>query len=345
MPDINTLIPIKPSHISQKPPNGIQHPTGDALRVSDYFFEAGGEAVNIVMQDYYQHWYYPSRTANEYIQEAVIPITTAVKAYKQQWEAANPGRDADARFIYIPFNEPEQNNTRYPQLLADNQTGKNSRAVFNSDWLAVTKKIKEIDPGAVISGVNLTQYGAKVFEDFIPYCVENDCLPDIISWHMLWDKAFNQAPSNVATFRTVEAGSLQRYKELYPDRTVPFPIKVDINEYAATSEIAVGGSLIHYIARYDELKMNSMLPYWNTANSYGSLLAGQNEPNGAWWLYKWYADMMGGDMAKIEVINARHENDAFGPGLYGLSSIQDNKKQVSIAFGGTQETARSCSTT
>ncbi|MFD1907628.1 hypothetical protein ACFSQ7_32210 [Paenibacillus rhizoplanae] len=92
------------------------------------------------MQDYYQHWYYPSRTANEYIQEAVIPITTAVKAYKQQWEAANPGRDADARFIYIPFNEPEQNNTRYPQLLADNQTGKNSRAVFNSDWLAVTKK-------------------------------------------------------------------------------------------------------------------------------------------------------------------------------------------------------------
>ncbi|MEK4329415.1 S-layer homology domain-containing protein [Paenibacillus sp. FSL R7-0312] len=336
VPDINTLIPIKPSHISQKPPNGIQHPTGDALRVSDYFFEAGGEAVNIVMQDYYQHWYYPSRTANEYIQEAVIPITTAVKAYKEQWAAANPGKDPDARFIYIPFNEPEQNNTRYPQLLSDNQTGKNSRAVFNSDWLAVTKKIKEIDPGAVISGVNLTQYGAKVFEDFIPYCVENDCLPDIISWHMLWDKAFNQAPSNVATFRTVEERSVQRYKELYPDRTVPFPIKVDINEYAATSEIAVGGSLIHYIARYDELKMNSMLPYWNTANSYGSLLAGQNEPNGAWWLYKWYADMMGGDMAKIEVINARHENDAFGPGLYGLSSIQDNKKQASIAFGGTQ---------
>ncbi|WP_379142521.1 hypothetical protein [Paenibacillus sp. sgz500992] len=336
VPDINTLIPIKPSHISQKPPNGIQHPTGDALRVSDYFFEAGGEAVNIVMQDYYQHWYYPSRTAEEYINEAVIPITTAVKAYKQQWAAANPGQSPDNKFIYIPFNEPEQNNTRYPQLLSDSQMGKNSRATFNADWLAVTKKIKEIDPGAVISGVNLTQYGARVFEDFIAFCVENDCLPDIISWHMLWDKAFNQAPSNVATYRAVEAKSVQRYKELYPDRTVPFPIKVDINEYAATSEIAVGGSLIHYIARYDELKMNSMLPYWNTANSYGSLLAGQNEPNGAWWLYKWYADLMGGDMAKVNVINARHENDAFGPGLYGLTSIQDNKEQVGIAFGGTQ---------
>ncbi|OBR65877.1 hypothetical protein A7K91_18050 [Paenibacillus oryzae] len=336
VPDINTLLPIKPSHISQKAPNGIQHPTGDALRVADYFFEAGGEAVNIVMQDYYQHWYYPSRTPEEYINEAIIPVTTAVKAFKDQWKLDNPGKDVDAKFIYIPFNEPEQNNTRYPQMLADNQTGKASRAVFNSDWLAVTKKIREIDPGAVISGPNLTQYGSRLFDDFIPYCVENDCLPEIISWHMLWDEAFNAASWAVGTFRSVEELSKARYAELYPDRPSPFPIKVDINEYAQTTEIAVGGSLVQYIARYDELKMNSMLPYWNTANSYGSLLAGQNEPNGAWWLYKWYADMMGGDMAKVSVVQANNENDAYGPGLYGLSSIQDNKKQVSMAFGGTQ---------
>lgn len=39
VPDINTLIPIKPSHILQKAPNGVQHPSGDGLRVADYFFE------------------------------------------------------------------------------------------------------------------------------------------------------------------------------------------------------------------------------------------------------------------------------------------------------------------
>lgn len=336
VPDINTLIPIKPSHITQKPPNGIQHPTGDALRVADYFFEAGGEVVNIVMQDYYEQWYYPSRTAEQYIEEAVTPITTAVKAFKDQWALENPGQDPNQKFIYIPYNEPEQDRTRYPQLLSDNQTGSNSRAVFNSDWLAVTNKIKEIDPGAVISGVNLTQYGAKVFEDFIPFCVENDCLPDITSWHMLWNKAFNAAAGSIATYRNVEANSVNRYMELYPEREVPFPIKVDINEYAAMAEIAVGGSLIQYIARYDELKMHSMLPYWNTANSYGSLLAGQNEPNGAWWLYKWYADMVGGDMARVSVIRSLNEFDAYGPGLYGLTSIQDDRNQVSIAFGGTK---------
>lgn len=336
VPDINTLIPIKPSHITQKPPNGIQHPTGDALRVADYFFEAGGEVVNIVMQDYYQRWYYPSRTAEQYINEAVIPIATAVKEFKEIWGAANPGQNPDEKFIYIPFNEPEQNNTRYPQLLSDNATGRSSRATFNNDWLAVTNKIKEIDPGAQISGPNLTQYGAKVFEDLVSFCVINDCLPDIISWHMLWNKAFNATAGNIATYRAVEQANTAKYQELYPDRELPFPIKVDINEYAATAEIAVGGSLVQYIARYDELKMNSMLPYWNTANSYGSLLAGQNEPNGAWWLYKWYADMIGGDMAKVSVVTPRSETDAFGPGLYGLTSIQDERKQVGIVFGGTK---------
>jgi len=340
VPDINTLFPIKPSHITQKPPNGIQHPTGDALRVADYFFEAGGEVVNIVMQDYYQRWYYPSRTAEEYINEAVIPIVTAVKQFKDEWAAAHPGEDPDKRFIYIPFNEPEQNNTRYPQLRNDNDVGRNSRVVFNNDWLAVTNKIKELDPGALISGPNLVMYSDVFMDDFLSFCVHNDCLPDVVSWHLLWSKAFLSAAPNIASFRALEAKYEPVYLSLYPERESPFPLKVDINEYAAQEEIAVGGSLIQYIARYDELKMNSMLPYWNTANSYGSLLAGQNEPNGAWWLYKWYADMIGGDIAKISVTNARHEDDGEGPGLYGLASIQDDKRQVSIAFGGTKGESR-----
>jgi len=336
VPDINTLIPIKPSHITQKPPNGIQHPTGDALRVADYFFEAGGEAVNIVIQDYYQRWYYPSRTAEEYINEAIIPVVTAVREFKEQWAIDHPGQNVDEKFIYIPFNEPEQDNTRYPQLLSDTPTGSHSRAVFNSDWLAVTNKIKEIDPGARISGPNLTRYSSIFMEDFIPFCIQNDCLPDVISWHLLANRAYNNAAPDISAFRALEARYEKTYLDLYPDRESPFPIKVDINEYAAPEEIAVPGSLVQYIARYDELKMHGLLPYWNTANSIGSLLAGQNEPNGAWWLYKWYADMTGGDMAKITVVNARNENDPVGPGLYGLASIQDDKRQVSIVFGGTK---------
>ncbi|QYR21026.1 hypothetical protein KZ483_25395 [Paenibacillus sp. sptzw28] len=339
VPDINTLIPLKPSHISQKAPNGVQHPSGDGLRVADYFFEAGGGFIQVLVQDYYGLWYYPSRTAEQYINEAVIPVATAVKAYKDAWAVKNPGQDPDEKFLYIPYNEPEQDSTRYPSINAGNQTGANSRNVFNNDWLKVYRAIKSIDPGAKISGPNLIDYKSNVFASFITFCVQNDCLPDIVSWHLLANKSYNNAAGNLAAFRSLETAQIPVYKSLYPDRKSPFPIPVDINEYASTAEIAQGGSLVQYIARYDELKIHGALPYWNTANSYGSLLAGQNEPNGAWWLYKWYADMEG-RMAKVNVVKARDDSDAYGPGLYGLSTVDDKKKQVNIIFGGTKGQGR-----
>ncbi|WP_199613675.1 cohesin domain-containing protein [Paenibacillus alkalitolerans] len=339
VPDINTLIPLKPSHISQKAPDGVQHPSGDGLRVADYFFEAGGGFVQVLIQDYYGLWYYPSRTAEEYINEAVVPVATAVKAYKDEWAAKHPGQDPDEKFLYIPYNEPEQNGTRYPSINNANATGENSRNTFNNDWLKVYRAIKAIDPGAKISGPNLINYKSNVMNSFISFCVRNDCLPDIVSWHLLSNKAYNHAASNLAAYRALEATLVSEYESLYPDRKSPFPIPVDINEYASTAEIASGGSLVQYIARYDELKIHGALPYWNTANSYGSLLAGQNEPNGAWWLYKWYADMQG-DMAKVSVVKANDDSDAYGQGLYGFSTIDDDKKQVNIAFGGTKGESR-----
>jgi hypothetical protein len=339
VPDINTLIPLKPSHISQKAPNGVQHPSGDGLRVADYFFEAGGGFIQVLVQDYYGLWYYPSRTAEQYIHEAVIPVATAIKAYKDEWAAENPGQNPDDKFLYIPYNEPEQNSTRYPSINSTNATGMNSRNNFNNDWLKVYRAIKEIDPGAKISGPNLINYASNVFASFIPFCVQNDCLPDIVSWHLLSNKAYNNAAGNLAAYRALEAAQAPVYASLYPDRESPFPIPVDINEYASTAEIAEGGSLVQYIARYDELKIHGALPYWNTANSYGSLLAGQNEPNGAWWLYKWYADMEG-QMAKVGVVKARDDGDAYGHGLYGLSTVDDKKKQVNLIFGGTRGQGR-----
>jgi len=334
VPDINTLIPIKPSHVIQKAPNGIQHPSGDALRVAEYFFEAGGKEVQIYMQDYYQRWYYPLRTPEEYIEEAVKVIAEDVKKFKEEWGAKNPGQNPDEKIIYVPFNEPENWNTRYPSFNSNNSTGMTSRQRFNEDWLKVYRAIKEIDPGARIAGPNLASYLNLVIENFLHFSVENDCLPDTISWHLLSNRSYNNARSNVGVYRTVESVAAQLFEQLYPDRESPFPLPIDINEYASQAEIAVGGSLLQYLARYDELKITGALPYWNTANSFGSLLAGQNEPNGAWWLYKWYADMEG-DMAQINVIKAKDDRDAYGYGLYGLSTIDDDRKQVNLLFGGT----------
>ena len=338
VPDTNTIIPIKPSHILQKAPNGVQHPSGDALRVSDYFFDAGGQNVQIYMQDYYGRWYYPARTGQQYVDEAVIPQARDVKAYKDAYAAKHPGASADDKFLYVPYNEPEQS-PRYPSLNADTATGAASRELFFNDWLLVYDTIKSIDPGAEISGPNLTHYQSTIVSNFVAFCVQHDCLPDVFSWHLLSNRSYNNAAVNLASYRAVEAANAPLYASLYPDRTSPFPLPVDVNEYASTAEIAVGGHLVQDLARYDELKVTGALPYWNTANSYGSLLAGENEPTGAWWLYKWYADMQG-DMAKVAVANARADGDTLGDGLYGLSTVNDEKKQVGIVFGGTTGTSR-----
>lgn len=52
-PNVNTLTPLKPGTAVQKAPDGLQHPTGDVLDVAETFIEAGGEQIQIYLQDIY----------------------------------------------------------------------------------------------------------------------------------------------------------------------------------------------------------------------------------------------------------------------------------------------------
>ncbi|HOQ38346.1 MAG TPA: hypothetical protein PLR73_11665 [Acetivibrio sp.] len=49
VPTDNVIVPLGMKAISQKAPDGLQHPTGDALKVAPQFIEAGGEYVMIMM--------------------------------------------------------------------------------------------------------------------------------------------------------------------------------------------------------------------------------------------------------------------------------------------------------
>ena len=259
------------------------------------------------------------------------PADLDIKAYRDSYLAAHPGADVDEMFVYIPYNEPEQS-TRYPSLNTNNATGANSRALFYADWKLVYDAIARSTRGRrswdrTSSRTGPTSSTAS-FRSASRTTAFRTCSPGTCSGtrHSTSARVRELPGSRGRQRRPVENSSA--------DREVPFPLPTDINEYAPQAEIAVGGHLIQSIARYDELKMKGALPYWNTANSYGSLLAGQNEPNGAWWLYKWYADMEG-DMAKVAVVTPRAEGNTLGDGLYGLSTIDDDKKQVGIEFGGT----------
>ena len=100
-----------------------------------------------------------------------------------------------------------------------------------------------------------------------------------------------------------------------------------INEYATMEACGVPGILIRYIANLEENNAYGCLPFWHQANNLNDLAADANEPNSAWWFYKWYADMSGDRLAVTEENTTK-------TGLTGVSTIDDNKAVSSTIFGG-----------
>ena len=101
-----------------------------------------------------------------------------------------------------------------------------------------------------------------------------------------------------------------------------------INEYATMEGCGVPGILIRYIANMEENKVYACLPFWHQANNLNDLAADANEPNSAWWFYKWYAEMNG------QLLSVSKENTT-AVGLNGIAAIDSAKAAASVLFGGT----------
>lgn len=58
VPSVISLVPIRVRTVNQKPPYGLQHPGADAFRVMESFVKAGGEYLQVYLQDIYLNWPY-----------------------------------------------------------------------------------------------------------------------------------------------------------------------------------------------------------------------------------------------------------------------------------------------
>ena len=163
IPSENTLAPLKPQVVAQKPEGGLQHPNGDALNVSDTYKEAGGKEIEIYIQDIYPNWPYDFLGLEDYLSK-VEQVVRQVAAHPNQ-----------SLFSYVPFNEPDQ--------IWYNKSDK--KQAFFDDWKAVYQKIKSIDPAARIVGPNFAVYDSAFYHDFLAFTQNKNCLPDVISWHEL----------------------------------------------------------------------------------------------------------------------------------------------------------------
>lgn len=301
VPSADLLSAISPKILVQKAADGMQHPSGDGYRLTPYLKSCGVENIQIYLQDYYLEWPYESKGITDYKEKVQKIVTKMVKGLSDK---------ELAQYSFVIFNEP--NSIWY----VNNVSG------MCKDWLTIYKTIKEINPAIRVAGPNFSSYDGEAYKTFFQFCKENNCLPEFITWHELSKDKLESFPDHCKEVK----GYIKTY---YKDSDIEPTIFV--NETVNFDDVGNPGALVNWLSIFDEEDVYASLPYWGLANSMNELAAGTNKPNGAWWVYKWYAQMTGAKAPlTLENIDAP---SAYGR-LYGLTSCDEEANTIYTLFGG-----------
>ncbi|MGW6010129.1 CBM35 domain-containing protein [Streptomyces sp. NPDC055210] len=303
VPSDAALAPLKITSISQKPEGGAQHPNGDALTVSRSFFRNGGGEINVMMQDIYAKWPYEDLGIDDYLPK----VDKIVKEV-----AADPNSE---RFVYIPFNEPDQ--IWYNLGTSDQAQYETNRDRFFKDWKTVYQRIRAVDPGARIAGPNESAYHTRLLTDFLAFAKRENVLPQVMTWHELGSGSLRDFQGHYDTYRSVERG------------LGIAPLKINIDEYANRRDLSVPGQLAQWVSMFERNKVYANQAYWDAAGNLDGNVVRSNIPNGGWWFFRWYAGLTG-DTVKVTPPQANTIDT-----LQGLASYDTTRRQAQVLLGGS----------
>jgi hypothetical protein len=281
----NTFVQMAPG--GKQLPNGEPVPAGDALVVAPEAARAGAKVV-VRMPDWYPNFPYRWVSWDDWL-KAVDTQVEAVRASGATNIAA-----------YELWNEPDWT---WNTAAAGN---------FNDGWTRTFREVRSLDPTTPIQGPSYSD-NISGMRSFLQNAVATDTVPDIIAWHEL-------------TRSSKIAGDVATVTGIMQDLGIS-PRPIAIEEYAAPSEVGVPGALVGYIAKFERYGIHDAeLAFWNHYGTLGDTLVDTGgQPNGAYWLYKWYGEMSGNMVVTTPPAQA---------GLDGAAAVARNKKQVSVVFGG-----------
>lgn len=296
VPSRDLIAGMRPRTVAQKPPDGEQHPSGDALVTADEFFSSGGTDIYINSQDIYSRWPYQDLGIDDYISR-LRPQLEKV--------AARPDRD---RFVWTIFNEPDW------IWYGDWATKKDK---FLADWTKVYRTVKSVLPNARIDGPGEANYNPGRLRDFLAYAAANDVLPDIVTWHELSPDSLNHYRAHFADYRELE-------------RSLGIgPLPVNITEYSNRRDTSVPGQMIQWITMLEDTKVDAQMAYWTVAGNLSDHSARTARPNGGWWLAKWYADLSG------DTVRVTPPRPSTRDSLQGLATLDRDDAKATVLLGGT----------
>lgn len=332
VPSIDLLYGLKPAVLVQKAYNGLQHPTGDSVRTSSAIKAAGGKSIQVYFQDIYLEWPYNAPYKDDGsldvdgYQKAVEEILYGTICDKASADDPNAFLGSDGNYYtlneekaqmysYVLFNEP------------DNIWYGNNLSGLENAWKQIYDAVHAIDPNAKCVGPNFSSFNAGSYDSFLSYCYDNNCLPELISWHELGDNSLTNYYSN---YDTIKGYADKYYTDEYTQKSGrEITPELIVNEYARYYDIGAPGGLVKWLSMFEDKDMNGCMAYWGMANSLNEMAAKQNSPNSTWWVYHWYAQMTGEQCAHTSP-------DFASSNFYGTVSYDEDINMAYALFGGAQ---------
>src|ERR1035438_7297732 len=99
---------------------------------------------------------------------------------------------------------------------------------------------------------------------------------------------------------------------------------ININEYGNRRDLSNPGQLVQWIAMFEDTKADADLAFWDIAGNYSDNAVGNNQPNGSWWLLRWYGAMTGHTAAVTPPAPTVIDT------LAGLASLDPGKRQARL---------------
>ncbi|MBR5971174.1 MAG: carbohydrate-binding protein [Paludibacteraceae bacterium] len=301
--DISSLVAPLKCNLFCLPPeggSGNQHPFGDGFIAAERL-KGTTAKVQITFPDLLPNWPYKWPGQQSWL--------NSVSKYLDKKVNGN----YDNIDSYVIWNEPDG-------------TWNNSNGNLNTTvWKPTYDLIRQKDPKTKIVGPCISYYRSDRMKEFLTFCKQNNCMPDLICWHQWGSEGFISAVEDV--------------HKIERELGLPTDYPLCINEYCAGASDdkkkyeGCPGYSVPFIAKFERNNVESATISWwftNLPGRLGSLLTANNEKGGGWWLYKWYGDMEG-YMAMVTPPNDKSD------GVDGFAAVDRKQYCASLVLGGNTE--------
>lgn len=281
---------LKISSVSQKVPDGLQHPTGDIDHIKGQLDSC--DYIVTYLQDSFDTWYYcheeimNMRKAGtydwkEFLYDRYLPVVEEKVRHLEAQEYSD-------RLVYCIFNECDNavwfgnyidGNCHYDDI---------GRQNFYEAWKITYDFIKAIAPEAKIGGPGFCDYETGKITGFMQYTAENNCVPEIMIWHELAYWSIPDWHMHYEDYRRIE-------KEFGIEE-----LPIIVTEYGEPEECGNPSAMLHYIIAMEKTGIYGNMAYWRLSNNLNDTVADDNSPNSNWWLYRRYAEMKGQQKLAVE---------------------------------------------